>query len=77
VGQRSAATATATERASFGSFCWSPRRLLLDKIAQAFEVGVRYPERSVDLFLRIIHRRCGGISSQRLMTRIWCRGRAW
>jgi hypothetical protein len=31
------------------------RRLLLDKIAQAFEPGVRYPERRVSLFLRSIH----------------------
>jgi hypothetical protein len=31
------------------------RRLLLDKIAQAFEPGVRYPERRVSLFLRCIH----------------------
>jgi hypothetical protein len=31
------------------------RRLLLDRIAQAFEPGVRYPERRVSLFLRSIH----------------------
>jgi hypothetical protein len=31
------------------------RRLLLDTIAQAFEPGVRYPERRVSLFLRAIH----------------------
>jgi hypothetical protein len=31
------------------------RRLLLDKIAQAFEPGVRYPERRVSLFLGAIH----------------------
>jgi hypothetical protein len=31
------------------------RRLLLDKIAQAFEPGVRYPERRVSLFLGSIH----------------------
>jgi hypothetical protein len=31
------------------------RRLLLDKIAQAFEPGVRYPERRVSLFLRSLH----------------------
>jgi hypothetical protein len=31
------------------------RRLLLDKIAQAFEPGVRYSERRVSLFLRSIH----------------------
>ena len=29
----------------------SRRRLLLDQIAQAFEPGVRYPERDVSLFL--------------------------
>ena len=33
----------------------SRRRLLLDAIAQAFEPGVRYPERRVSLFLRSIH----------------------
>ena len=33
----------------------SRRRLLLDKIAQAFEPGVRYPERRVSLFLRAIY----------------------
>lgn len=33
----------------------SRRRLLLDKIAQAFEPGVRYPERHVSLFLRAIY----------------------
>ncbi len=31
------------------------RRQLLDKVAQAFEPGVRYPERRVSLFLRSIH----------------------
>jgi hypothetical protein len=31
------------------------RRQLLDKIAQAFEPGVRYPERRVSLFLGSIH----------------------
>jgi hypothetical protein len=31
------------------------RRMLLDKIAQAFEPGVRYSERRVSLFLRSIH----------------------
>jgi hypothetical protein len=31
------------------------RRLLLDKIAQAFEPGVRYSERRVSLFLGSIH----------------------
>lgn len=31
------------------------RRQLLDKIAQAFEPGVRYSERRVSLFLRDIH----------------------
>ena len=31
------------------------RLLLLDKIAQAFEPGVRYPERRVSLFLGSIH----------------------
>jgi hypothetical protein len=31
------------------------RRLLLDKIAQAFEPGVRYPEPRVSMFLRSIH----------------------
>jgi hypothetical protein len=31
------------------------RLLLLDKVAQAFEPGVRYPERRVSLFLRSIH----------------------
>lgn len=31
------------------------RRLLLDKIAQAFEPGVRYPERRVNLFLAAIY----------------------
>jgi hypothetical protein len=33
----------------------SRRRLLLDAVAQAFEPGVRYPERMVDDFLRAIH----------------------
>jgi hypothetical protein len=33
----------------------SRRRLLLDQIAQAFEPGVRYPERQVSLFLGAIH----------------------
>lgn len=33
----------------------SRRRLLLDQIAQAFEPGVRYPERRVSLFLAAIH----------------------
>jgi hypothetical protein len=33
----------------------SRRRLLLDTIAQAFEPGVRYPERRVSLFLGAIH----------------------
>jgi len=33
----------------------SRRRLLLDKIAQAFEPGVRYPERRVSLFLGSLH----------------------
>src|SRR5258706_5030552 len=33
----------------------SRRRLLLDQIAQAFEPGVRYPERRVSLFLRAIY----------------------
>jgi hypothetical protein len=31
------------------------RLLLLEKVAQAFEPGVRYPERRVSLFLRSIH----------------------
>ena len=31
------------------------RRQLLDKIAQAFEPGVRYPERRVSLFLGSLH----------------------
>jgi hypothetical protein len=31
------------------------RRQLLDKIAQAFEPGVRYPERRVSLFLGTLH----------------------
>lgn len=31
------------------------RRLLLDTIAQAFEPGVRYPERRVSLFLGALH----------------------
>jgi hypothetical protein len=31
------------------------RRLLLDRIAQAFEPGVRYPERRVSLFLGSLH----------------------
>jgi hypothetical protein len=31
------------------------RLMLLDKIAQAFEPGVRYPERRVSLFLGSIH----------------------
>src|SRR5450432_1896675 len=33
----------------------SRRRLLLDKIAQAFEPGVRYSERHVSLFLGALH----------------------
>jgi hypothetical protein len=33
----------------------SRRRLLLDQIAQAFEPGVRYPERRVSLFLSALH----------------------
>jgi hypothetical protein len=33
----------------------SRRRLLLDQIAQAFEPGVRYPERDVSLFLSGLH----------------------
>jgi len=33
----------------------SRRRLLLDVIAQAFEPGVRYPERDVNVFLSAIH----------------------
>lgn len=33
----------------------SRRRLLLDQVAQAFEPGVRYPERSVSLFLSTLH----------------------
>lgn len=33
----------------------SRRRLLLDQIAQAFEPGIRYPERRVSQFLGIIH----------------------
>ena len=33
----------------------SRRRLLLDMIAQAFEPGVRYPERRVSLFLGALH----------------------
>lgn len=33
----------------------SRRRLLLDTIAQAFELGVRYPEREVNAFLGAIH----------------------
>jgi hypothetical protein len=33
----------------------SRRRLLLDVIAQAFEPGVRYPERQVSLFLRALY----------------------
>jgi len=33
----------------------SRRRLLLDQIAQAFEPGVRYPERDVSLFLGALH----------------------
>ena len=33
----------------------SRRRLLLDKIAQAFEPGVRYSERRVSLFLGALH----------------------
>jgi hypothetical protein len=33
----------------------SRRLLLLDKIAQAFEPGVRYPERYVSLFLGALH----------------------
>jgi hypothetical protein len=31
------------------------RRMLLDVVAQAFEPGIRYPERQVDDFLRSIH----------------------
>ncbi len=31
------------------------RHLLLDKIAQAFEPGMRYPERQVSLFLGALH----------------------
>ena len=33
----------------------SRRRLLLDQIAQAFEPGVRYPERRVSLFLGALY----------------------
>jgi hypothetical protein len=33
----------------------SRRRLLLDQIAQAFEPGIRYPERDVSLFLGGLH----------------------
>lgn len=33
----------------------SRRRLILDKIAQAFQPGVRYPEHRVSLFLGAIH----------------------
>lgn len=33
----------------------SRRRLLLDAIAQGFELGVRYPEREVNTFLNAIH----------------------
>jgi hypothetical protein len=33
----------------------SRRRMLLDEIAQAFEPGVRYPERRVSQFLGIIY----------------------
>lgn len=33
----------------------SVRRLLLDKVAQAFEPGVRYPERAVSDFLGVLH----------------------
>ena len=33
----------------------SRRRLLLEQIVQAFEPGVRYPERAVDDFLRSLH----------------------
>ncbi len=33
----------------------SRRRLLLDRIAQAFQPGVHYPERRVSLFLGAIH----------------------
>jgi hypothetical protein len=33
----------------------SRRRLLLDLVAQAFEPGVRYPERQVSLFLHSVH----------------------
>lgn len=33
----------------------SRRRLLLDMIAQAFEPGVRYPERDVNAFLHAVH----------------------
>ena len=42
----------------------SRRRLLLDQIAQAFEPGVRYPERDVSLFLGGLHpdyAACAGI----------------
>lgn len=33
----------------------SRRRLLLDQVAQAFEPGVRYPERCVSQFLGALH----------------------
>jgi hypothetical protein len=33
----------------------SRRRMLLDVVAQAFEPGVRYPERDVSLFLRALY----------------------
>jgi hypothetical protein len=33
----------------------SRRRLLLDQIAQAFEPGVRYPERVVSRFLAVLY----------------------
>ena len=33
----------------------SRRLMLLEKIAQAFEPGVRYPERDVSLFLGALH----------------------
>lgn len=33
----------------------SRRRQLLDLVAQAFEPGVRYTERQVDQFLRLLH----------------------
>lgn len=33
----------------------SKRLVLLDHVARAFEVGVRYPERDVDAILRAFH----------------------